>query len=55
MKNEELCDTHALFDGEGGLDLIVQDNRDLFGVVAIYGAGGYHDPMFNGHATPTID
>ena len=55
MKNEELCDTHFFFDGEGGLALIVQDNIYFSSVVAIYGAGGDHDPMFGGHSTPTID
>ena len=46
---------HALFDGEGGLDLIVQDNGYLYVVIAIYGAVGDHDPMIGGHATLTGD
>ena len=44
---------HALFDGEGDIALIVQDDGYLSGVIAIYGAGGDHDPMVGGHATPT--
>ena len=44
---------HAFFDGKGGIALIVQDDVDISGVVAIYGAGGDHDPIFGGHATPT--
>ena len=46
---------HAFFDGEGSLALIVQDGGDFYGVIAIYGAGGDHDPMFGGHATLTGD
>ena len=46
---------HAFFDGEGSLTLIVQDDGYFYGVIAIYGAGGDHDPMFGGHATLTGD
>ena len=31
----------------------MQEDGDLSCVIAIYGAGGYHDPMFGGHAAPT--
>ena len=55
MKNEELCNTHALFYGEVSLALIVQDDGDLYSVITIDSAGGDHDPMVGGHATPTGD
>ena len=53
LKNEELWNVHALFDVEGYFALIVQNDRDLFGVIVIYGPGGDHDPMVGNHATPT--
>ena len=33
----------------------MQDDGYFYGVIAIYGAGGDHDPMFGGHATLTGD
>ena len=53
MKNEELCNTHAFFDGEGDLAMIFQESGYFSGVIAIYGTSEDHDPMVGGHATPT--
>ena len=53
LKNEEWCNTHELFDWEGDIALIVQHGGYLSGVIAIYGAGGDHDPMVSCHADPT--
>ena len=52
MNNEDLCNTHPLFDVEGDISLILQEDVNLSGVIAIYGAGGYHDTMVGVHATP---
>ena len=45
-----MCNTHAFFDGEVDLSLIVQENGYFYDEIAIYGDGG---DMFGGHATPT--
>ena len=33
--------------------MIVQYDRELSGVMAVYGAGGDHDTMVSGHTTST--
>ena len=48
-----MCNTRDLFDVDGDISLIIQDDRDLSGVIPIYGAVRDHDTMVGGHATPT--